>query len=62
MNVQPIDNERLAPAEYIQLYLIYWQDFISTVRFAEYYGVSVKKACKIVNKGRLLYNDQFGHH
>lgn len=50
-------------ADYIKLYLDYLNNFLSVEAFAVYYHTqSNEKALRIINKGRVLHQDQFGHH
>jgi len=41
------------------LYLDYVNAFISVAYFAEYYEMSVEKANRIINIGRVLHHKQF---
>ena len=40
----------------IEMYLDYFNNFLTVERFAEYYNISEKKADKIINLGRILLN------
>lgn len=44
------------------MFLDYYNDFLSISGFAKYYGIPEKKAKKIIQKGRTVYQDKFGHH
>jgi len=46
----------------IMLYLEWRNNFLTIERFAEYYGAPVQKAKRLINKGRVLHHDAFGHH
>mgnify|MGYP007048010812 CR=1 FL=1 len=46
----------------IEKFLSYFNDFLTIPRFAEYYELSEHNARVIINKGRKLHQDQFGHH
>ena len=36
------------------MYLDYFNNFLTVGRFAEYYGISVKEANEIINLGRII--------
>ncbi len=40
-----------------ELYLIYFNDFLSVERFAEYYGLSVEYARDLINRERVANHD-----
>lgn len=42
-----------------QAYLQWWDQFLTVSGFASYHGISEKKAEKMINKGRLVQNDNF---
>jgi len=44
---------------YEAFYLQYFNHFLTVVRFAEYHGFNVKKANRIINKGRVIHLDRF---
>jgi len=45
---------------YERFYLQYFNHPLTVVRFAEYHGFTVKKANKVINKGRVIHLDRFG--
>ena len=47
---------------YKELYLSWLNDFLTVARFAEYYFLSERQAKLVINKGRVLHQDKFGHH
>ena len=47
---------------YVYLYMEWFNNFLTIERFAEYYEISIHRAKVIINKGRVLHQDQFGHH
>ena len=40
----------------IEMYLSWWNNFVSTDRFAEHYQISESVAIKIINEGRKYFN------
>jgi hypothetical protein len=40
----------------VNLYLDYWNNFLTVSRFAEYYNLPEKKANRVINTGRLIFN------
>ena len=40
----------------IEMYLDYWNNFLTVERFAEYYGITKEQAITIINKGKEKYN------
>jgi len=47
---------------YQESYLSWVNDFLTVPRFAEYYGLTERRAHIVIRKGRLLHQDKFGHH
>lgn len=44
--------------DFIKLYLVYVNDFLTVERFAEYYCFTVIEAENIINQGRKLLNKE----
>lgn len=40
-------------------YLQWWNQFLTVACFASFHGITEKKAVKMINKGRLIQNDNF---
>lgn len=38
--------------ENVEMYLDYWNNFLTVERFAEYYGITEEQAINIINKGK----------
>lgn len=47
---------------YTQAYLEYFNNYLTIACFAEHHGLSEHEAMVIINKGRVLHQDAFGHH
>ena len=47
---------------YQELFLSWFNDFLTVDCFAQWCGVSVQKAKRIINKGRAIHQDQLGYH
>lgn len=46
------DQKQLA-----EMYLDYFNDFLTYDRFAEYYGLNIKEATNLIDLGRLAHED-----
>ena len=42
-----------------ELYLSYFNDFISVARFAEFHNMSEQLAIQVIQEGKELYNDLY---
>lgn len=45
-----------------ELYLDWFNNYISIDGIADEYGVHPKRIIRLINKGRILHNDKFGLH
>lgn len=45
--------------KHIEMYLDYWNNFLTVERFAEYYGIMEDEAITIINKGREHWQAQY---
>lgn len=55
-------NYKTLVEQYAGLYLDYVNDFISVEGFAAYHNIPVQAAIRVINEGRVLHQDKFGHH
>jgi len=60
-SAQKTERDR-AIASYIDSYLEYRNNFLSIDGYAEYHMFTVHETLVLVNKGRVLHQDKFGHH
>ena len=51
-----MDTRNMSNERYIELYLSYFNDFLTIDRFADYYGFDLLTAKHIIYKGRELNN------
>ena len=42
-----------------QLYLSYFNDFLSVARFAEFHNMSEQLATKVIEEGKQMYSDLY---
>lgn len=51
-----MEIEQLTNEQFINLYLEYCNDFITTEAFGEYYNIGYEETMHIIDKGRALIN------
>lgn len=54
------ENQFWLMETYVNYYLSWFNDLLTIEKFSEYYGFNVNQSKRIINKGRVLYNDKFG--